>query len=80
MQGVLTSWWGQRNRLPKPRSFCYAARTGSVSRAAELAMLSQPSVSLQIQALEKELRTARPPPDTRWSACASRWAPGWRRR
>src|SRR6516165_9271219 len=42
------------NRLRRLRSFCYAAQTGSISRAAEQAMLSQPSVSLQIQALEVE--------------------------
>ncbi len=42
------------NRLRRLRSFCYAAQTGSISRAAEQAMLSQPSVSLQIQALELE--------------------------
>ncbi|MBV8487435.1 MAG: LysR family transcriptional regulator, partial [Planctomycetaceae bacterium] len=44
------------NRLRRLRSFCYAAQTGSISRAAEQAMLSQPSVSLQIQALELEFR------------------------
>jgi DNA-binding transcriptional LysR family regulator len=42
------------NRLRRLRSFCYAAQTGSISRAAEQVMLSQPSVSLQIQALEVE--------------------------
>ncbi len=46
----------QGNRLRRLRSFCYAAQTGSVSRAAEQAMLSQPSVSLQIQALEIEFK------------------------
>ena len=44
------------NRLRRLRSFCYAAQTGSISRAAEQAMLSQPSVSLQIQALELEFK------------------------
>jgi DNA-binding transcriptional LysR family regulator len=44
------------NRLRRLRSFCYAAQTGSISRAAEQAMLSQPSVSLQIQALEVEFK------------------------
>jgi DNA-binding transcriptional LysR family regulator len=39
------------------RSFCFAAQAGNFSRAAELVALSQPSVSLQIQALEKELGT-----------------------
>ncbi|QEH36694.1 HTH-type transcriptional regulator CysB [Aquisphaera giovannonii] len=45
---------GQGNRLRKLRSFCYAAQSGSISRAAEQAGLSQPSVSLQIQSLEVE--------------------------
>ncbi len=53
----LRSQESQRGRLQKLRSFCYAARMGSISKAAELAMLSQPSISLQIQALEKELKT-----------------------
>ncbi len=44
------------NRLRRLRSFCYAAQTGSISRAAEQALLSQPSVSLQIQALELEFK------------------------
>jgi len=45
----------KRNRLKQLRAFCYTAKTGSVSRAAEQLYLSQPSVSLQIQALEREL-------------------------
>src|ERR1700756_4601369 len=57
MARVLTSQESQRSRLQKLRSFCYAARTGSISRAAELALLSQPSISLQIQALEREFKT-----------------------
>jgi DNA-binding transcriptional LysR family regulator len=48
---------GRRNRLQNLRSFCYAVQTGSISRAAERSALSQPSVSLQIQALEQELKT-----------------------
>lgn len=44
----------KRNRLQQLRGFCYAAQTGSVSKAAEMSFLSQPSVSLQIQALERE--------------------------
>jgi DNA-binding transcriptional LysR family regulator len=57
MARVITSQESQRNRLQKLRSFCYAARTGSITKAAELAMLSQPSISLQIQALEREFKT-----------------------
>lgn len=45
------------NQLRQLRAFCHAAQTGSVSRAAERLGLSQPSVSLQIQALEKRLDT-----------------------
>ncbi len=38
------------------RGFCYAAQSGSISKAAERLFLSQPSVSLQMQALERELK------------------------
>lgn len=48
----------KQNRLKQLRAFCYAAQTGSISKAAEKLFLSQPSVSLQIQALERELSTA----------------------
>jgi DNA-binding transcriptional LysR family regulator len=47
----------KQNRLKQLRAFCYAARTGSVSAAAEKIFLSQPTVSLQIQALEREFGT-----------------------
>ena len=47
----------KQNRLRQLRAFCYAARSGSISRAAEQLYLSQPSVSLQVQALERELNT-----------------------
>ncbi len=45
----------KHNRFQQLRGFCYAARTGSISRAAEKMYLTQSSVSLQIKALEKEL-------------------------
>ena len=45
------------NQLRQLRSFCEAAQSGSFSKAAEKLKLSQPSVSLQIQALEKDLDT-----------------------
>jgi DNA-binding transcriptional LysR family regulator len=45
----------KQNRLQQLRGFCYAAQSGSISKAAERLFLSQPSVSLQIQALEREL-------------------------
>lgn len=45
----------KQNRLKQLRAFCRAARTRSISTAAESLFLSQPSVSLQIQALEREM-------------------------
>jgi DNA-binding transcriptional LysR family regulator len=47
----------KQNRLKQLRAFCCAAQTGSISKAAERLHLSQPSVTLQIQALERELST-----------------------
>src|SRR5262245_41260178 len=46
----------KHNRLQQLRGFCHAAQTGSISKAAERLFLSQPSVSLQVQALERELK------------------------
>lgn len=43
------------SRLKPLRAFCQTARLGSISRAAEALFLSQPAVSLQLQALEREL-------------------------
>lgn len=47
----------KQNRLKQLRAFCFAAHTGSISKAAESLFLSQPSISLQIQALEREMGT-----------------------
>ena len=44
----------KHNLLQQLRGFCYAAQGQSISRAADRMYLSQPSVSLQIQALERE--------------------------
>ena len=55
--GANTSVHYKGSRLKQLRAFCYAANAGSISRAAEQLFLSQPSVSLQIQALERELDT-----------------------
>lgn len=43
------------NRLKQLRAFVYTTRLGTLSRAAEALFLSQPSISLQIKALEREL-------------------------
>lgn len=47
----------KQNRLKLLRAFCHAAETNSISKAAERLFLSQPSISLQIQALEREFGT-----------------------
>jgi DNA-binding transcriptional LysR family regulator len=45
----------KQNRFQQLRGFCYAAATGSISRAAERMCLSQPAVSQQILSLESEM-------------------------
>lgn len=45
----------KQNRLKQLRAFCYTARSGNISIAAEQLYLSQPSVTLQIKALEREM-------------------------
>jgi DNA-binding transcriptional LysR family regulator len=47
----------KQNRLKQLRAFCHTARAGSITGAAETLFLSQPTVTLQIQALERELET-----------------------
>ncbi|NBC48148.1 MAG: LysR family transcriptional regulator [Gammaproteobacteria bacterium] len=47
----------RQNRLKQLRAFCHVAQLGSVSAAAERISLSQPTVSLQIQSLERQLDT-----------------------
>ncbi len=46
----------KQNRLKQLRAFCKAVETKSISKAGEELFLSQPTVSLQIRALERELR------------------------
>jgi DNA-binding transcriptional LysR family regulator len=43
------------NRQKQMRAFVYTVKLGTLTRAAEALFLSQPSVSLQLQALEREL-------------------------
>jgi DNA-binding transcriptional LysR family regulator len=45
----------KQNRFQQLRGFCYAAATGSMSKAAKRMSLSQPAVSQQIASLESEL-------------------------
>lgn len=51
----MSGYYYKQNRLKQLRAFCFAARTGSISKAAGRMLLSQPAASLLIQALEKEL-------------------------
>ena len=48
----------KRDRLKQLRAFCHAARLGSITRAAERVLSSQPSVSHQVRALEEDLNVA----------------------
>ncbi|MBX3727459.1 MAG: LysR family transcriptional regulator [Xanthomonadales bacterium] len=48
-------WYYKGNRLKQLRAFCALVKFGSLARAAEALYLSQPAVSLQLSALEKEL-------------------------
>lgn len=45
----------KQNRLKQLRAFCMTAKTGNISQAAEALFQSQPTVTLQIQALEREM-------------------------
>lgn len=45
----------KQNRFQQLRGFCYAAASGSISKAAQRMSLSQPAVSQQIITLESEL-------------------------
>jgi len=46
----------KNNRLKQMRAFCQVVRSGSITVAAQKLFLSQPSITLQIQALERELK------------------------
>src|SRR2546426_9316581 len=46
----------KQNRLQQLRGFCAVVETGSVSKAAIRLNLTQPTVSLQVQSLERDLR------------------------
>ena len=45
------------NQLKQLKAFCAVAKTGKMTDAAEQLFLSQPAISLQIRALERELDT-----------------------
>ncbi|WDS35503.1 LysR family transcriptional regulator [Pseudoxanthomonas sp.] len=55
MSNPLTPRFSYKSDRLKPlRAFCQVVRLGSVSRAAEALFVSQPAISLQLQALERE--------------------------
>ena len=53
--GATARFYYKGNRVKQLRAFCTIAKLGTLSRAAEALFLSQPSISLQLSALEKEL-------------------------
>lgn len=48
----------KQNHLKKLRAFCQTAKLGSMTKAAESLFASQPTISLQIHALEEEMETS----------------------
>lgn len=55
MSGPVTPRFSYKSDRLKPlRAFCQVVRLGSVSRAAEALFVSQPAISLQLQAVERE--------------------------
>ncbi|WP_266159168.1 LysR family transcriptional regulator [Dyella silvatica] len=50
-----TRYYYKGNRQKQLRAFVYTVKLGTLTRASEALYLSQPSVSLQLQALEREL-------------------------
>ena len=51
----MTGNYYKQNRIKKLRAFCNTAKLGSVTKAAEKLFASQPTISLQIKALEEEM-------------------------
>ncbi len=55
MKSSSNRFYYKQNRMKQLRAFCFAAQTESISRAAESMHISQPTASLLVGALEKEL-------------------------
>lgn len=55
MQDAAARFYYKGSRLKQLRAFCMIVKLGTLSRAAEALFLSQPSISLQLRALESEL-------------------------
>lgn len=52
----MSRFYYKQNRLKQLRAFCYTAQLKSMSKTAQQMALSQPSISLLIQSLEKDLQ------------------------
>jgi DNA-binding transcriptional LysR family regulator len=55
MMGEDKQSYYKNNRLKQLRAFCEVIKSGSITLAAQKLFLSQPSVTLQIQAMEREM-------------------------
>jgi DNA-binding transcriptional LysR family regulator len=53
---MIKQFYYKRNRLQQLRGFCSAVQLSSISKAAELMNLSQSTVTLQIQSLERDFK------------------------
>ena len=53
----MSNTYYKQNHLKKLRAFCQTAKLGSMTKAAESLFASQPTISLQIHALEEEMDT-----------------------
>ena len=53
----MASTYYKQNHLKKLRAFCQTAKLGSMTKAADSLFASQPTISLQIHALEEEMDT-----------------------
>jgi DNA-binding transcriptional LysR family regulator len=53
----MSNTYYKQNHLKKLRAFCQTAKLGSMTKAAESLFASQPTISLQIHALEDEMDT-----------------------
>lgn len=58
MKEKIKRFYYKGNQLKQLRAFCSVARHGRMTDAAEELFLSQPTISLQIQALERELEVS----------------------
>ena len=56
-ENVEPHFYYKQNRLKQLRAFCHVAEVNNITKAADILCLTQPTVSLQLQALEREYDT-----------------------